>query len=93
MAQPLRSRLRPARHSGLTSPDPVRTSNAARPPVLSPQTKAPDKPQNRQRQEKHALTTPADENDYTKSVGGSRLRAHSPATWLHGLGNLPGGPL
>jgi len=63
MAQPLRNRLRPARRNGLTSHDPVRTPNAypaPRPPAPAPRT--PDKPQNRQRQAKHALKAPTDEN-------------------------------
>jgi hypothetical protein len=52
MGQPVRSRLRPARRSGLTSPDPVRTPHAH--PGTHPQIpdrRTPDKPQNRQRQE------------------------------------------
>ena len=73
MAQPVRSCLRPARRSGLTSPDPVRAPQRRKAARPQPQTKAPDKPQNRQRQEKHALKAPANENDYMKSVGGSRL--------------------
>jgi hypothetical protein len=74
MAQPLRSSHRPARRSGLTSPDPVRlpTPTAAQAP--RPPTRTPDKPQNRQRQAKHALKAPFDENSYTKSIGGLRLR-------------------
>jgi hypothetical protein len=74
MALPLRSRLRPARRSGLTSPDPVRNptpAQAHRPEHRSPGT--PDKPHNRQRQEKHALKALADEMANAKSVGGSRL--------------------
>jgi hypothetical protein len=63
MAEPLRSRLRTTRRSGLTSPDPVRTPTPARAAVPSPQPKAPDKPQNRQRQAKHALKALTDEND------------------------------
>jgi hypothetical protein len=52
----------PARRNGLTSPDPVRTPDAARQPAPSPPTKAPDKPQNRQRQAKHAVKALTDEN-------------------------------
>jgi hypothetical protein len=51
MAQPPR-RLRPARRSGLTSPDPVRTATArtaTRPPALDPRN--PDKPHNSERQD------------------------------------------
>jgi hypothetical protein len=54
MGQPVRSRLRPARRSGLTSPDPVRTPTPARAPPQIPDRRTPDKPQNRQRQRKHA---------------------------------------
>jgi hypothetical protein len=54
MGQPVRSGLRAARCSGLTSPDPVRFLTPARAPRPSPATKAPDKPQNRQRQARHA---------------------------------------
>ena len=61
MAQPLRSRLRPARRSGLTSPDPVRTPTPQGHPAPAPN-QAPDKPQNRQRQAKHALKALTDEN-------------------------------
>jgi hypothetical protein len=71
MAEPLRSRLRPARLSGLTSPDPVRTPDAARQPALQPQPQAPDKPQNRQRQAKHALKALIDEN-----------RSHEISRWI-----------
>ena len=48
MDEPVRSRLRPARRRGLTSPDPV--TAPARPPTAAspgPQTEYPDKPQNR----------------------------------------------
>ena len=63
VAEPLRSRLRPARRSGLTSPEQVRTPDARQGNTApSPQTKPPDKPQNRQRQEKHALKAITDEN-------------------------------
>jgi hypothetical protein len=62
VAQPLRSRLRPSRRSGLTSPDPVPTPDAARQPAPQPPTQAPDKPQNRQRQAEHALKALIDEN-------------------------------
>lgn len=62
MAQPLRSRLRTARRSGLTSSETVRNHTAPRPPVPSPLPKTTDKPQNRQRQQKHALKALADEN-------------------------------
>ena len=65
MAQPLRSRLRAARHSGLTRPDPVRTPDAARQPAPAPDPRTPDKPQNRQRQEKHAVKALTDENGHT----------------------------
>ena len=73
MGQPLRSCLRAARHSGLTSPDLVRTPDAARQPAPAPQTEAPDKPQNRQRQAKHAVKALTDENGLTNSAGGLRL--------------------
>lgn len=36
---------------------------------------SPDKPQNRLRQEKHARKASSDENRYTESIGGSRLRS------------------
>ncbi len=63
MAEPLRSRLRPARRSGLTSPDPVRHHTPARAtPLQAPDRGTPDKPQNRQRQAKHALKTLTGEN-------------------------------
>ena len=67
--QPLRSRLRATRRSGLTSPNPVRppTPRGNPPPAL--RTEAPDKPQNRQRQVKHAVKAPADENGHTNSAG------------------------
>jgi len=56
MAEPLRSRLRAARRSGLTSPAPVRHHTPARAtPLQAPDRGTPDKPQNRQRQAKHAL--------------------------------------
>jgi hypothetical protein len=67
MAQPLRSRLRAARRSGLTSPDPVRIPDAARQPASQPRPEAPDKPQNRQRQAKHALKALIDENHSHKA--------------------------
>ena len=41
MAQPARRRLRPARRSGLTSPEPVRTPTAARPPEPRPRAQEP----------------------------------------------------
>jgi len=62
MAEPLRGRLRPARRSGLTSPDPVRTPKARQSSQPQPPAKAPDKPQNRQRQGKRALKALANEN-------------------------------
>jgi hypothetical protein len=73
MAEPLRSGLRPARRSGLTSPDPVRTPRPHGHTAPRPQIQGPDKPQNRPRQAKHTLKALTDENGYTKSVGGSRL--------------------
>ena len=48
MAQPARRRLRAARRSGLTSPDPVRTPTAATAPEPAPEPGTPDKPQDRQ---------------------------------------------
>jgi hypothetical protein len=71
VAQPLRSRLRTARRSGLTSPDPVRTPDAARQPAPQPPTQTPDKPQNRQRQAEHALKALIDEN-----------RSHENSRWI-----------
>jgi len=65
MAESLRSRLRATRHSGLTSPDPVRTPHAARPASPQPRTSTPDKPQNRQRQGKRTLKALTDENPAT----------------------------
>jgi hypothetical protein len=63
MAQPLRSRLRAARSSGLTSPDPVPVPENARQRTPSPApAQAPDKPHNSQRQAKHALKAPANDN-------------------------------
>jgi len=62
MAEPLRGRLRAARRSGLTSPETVRTPTPARAASPQPRPKAPDKPQNRQRQEKHALKALTNEN-------------------------------
>ena len=74
MAEPLRSRLRPARRSGLTSPDPVRNPHARQgTPPQAPRPGTPDKPQNRQRQGKHALKAPAERTAHPKSVGGLRL--------------------
>jgi hypothetical protein len=55
MAQPPGRGPRPARHHGLTSPDPVRTptpETSTNP--LTPARGPADKPHNRQRQEKHA---------------------------------------
>jgi hypothetical protein len=67
MAQPLRSRLRAARRTGLTSPDPVRNPNARQgSPTPAPGQRNPDKPQNRQRQAKHARKAITDENRHTK---------------------------
>jgi integrase len=59
VGQPVRGRLRPARRSGLTSPDPVRTPHArpGTPPQI-PGRRTPDKPQNRQRQGKHTRKAP-----------------------------------
>jgi hypothetical protein len=86
MAQPLGNCLRPARRSGLTSPDPVRTPDArqgTRPQDLN---QHPDKPQNRQRQAKHALKALIHENDYAKSIGGLRLRRPWPRRlWAAGM--------
>jgi hypothetical protein len=62
MAEPLRSRLRPARRSGLTSPEPVPNPNARQGTPPQAPTQDPDKPQNRQRQAKHALKALPDEN-------------------------------
>jgi hypothetical protein len=59
MAQSLGSCLRPARRSGLTSPDPVRTPDARQGTwPQDPRTSTPDKSQNRQRQAKHARKSP-----------------------------------
>ena len=47
MDEPVRSRLRAARHRGLTRPDPVTaTTQAHRPPASTSPAKDPDKPQN-----------------------------------------------
>jgi hypothetical protein len=62
MAQPLGSRLRPARHSGLTSPDQVRTPDAATAADPSPHSQDPDKPQKRQRRDTHARKAPGNAN-------------------------------
>jgi hypothetical protein len=61
VAEPLGSRLRPARRSGLTSPEPVLTPRPAG-HTATPPTQNPDKPQNRQRRSRHALKAPTDEN-------------------------------
>jgi hypothetical protein len=79
MAQPLGRRLRPARHHGLTSPDQVRTHTPETgTETLTPAQEPVDKPQNRQRQEKHTpkpLVEASDRNRRTRhSAGGSRLR-------------------
>jgi hypothetical protein len=63
MAQPLGSRLRPARCSVLTSPDPVRTPcarNGSQPPAPKPRTQ--DKPKKRQRQDTRARKAPDNES-------------------------------
>jgi hypothetical protein len=80
MAQPVGRGLRPARRSGLTSPETVRTptpETGTEP--LTPQEPV-DKPQNRQRQEKNArkpLVEASDRNRHTRhSAGGSRLITH-----------------
>ena len=58
MAEPLRSRLRPATSpGGLTSPDPVTAPHGRpiRPPAQHPAwPRTPDKPHNRERHNKHA---------------------------------------
>jgi hypothetical protein len=61
VAQPLGSRLRAARSVGLTSPNLVRTSTPPRQPAPSPGPEQ-DKPQNRQRQGKHAFKALTGEN-------------------------------
>ena len=59
MAEPLRRRLRAARRSGLTSPEPVTHRHGRNGhPNPAPEPGTPDKPQNRQRQETHAQKGP-----------------------------------
>jgi hypothetical protein len=62
MDEPLRDRLRAARQGGLTSPDPVRNPDARQARRPQPPARTPDKPQDRQRQAKHALKAFTDEN-------------------------------
>ena len=63
MAEPLGSRLRAARRSGLTSPDPVSTPPRRHGTLLqAPDRGTPDKPQNRQRQARHACKALTAEN-------------------------------
>ena len=70
MAEPLRGRLRPARRSGLTSPDPVSYLTPAR--ARRPQYPLPG-PRTSRRTASGGKTTPfktiTAENGYTKSVG------------------------
>jgi hypothetical protein len=80
MAQPLPDRLRPARQSGLASPDLVRHPTPPGHADSSPSSSTPDKPQNRQRQEKHAIKALTHENGYAKSADGSRLSTHAEGT-------------
>jgi len=48
MDEPVRNGLRPARHRGLTRPDPVTAlPRPQRPPASTSQAKDPDKPQNK----------------------------------------------
>jgi len=72
MAEPLGSRLRAACRSGLTSPDPVRTSPARQgTPLQVPDRGTPDKPQNRQRKGKHALKSlaePRNRNEFSRWI-------------------------
>jgi hypothetical protein len=72
MAELLGSRLRAACRSGLTSPDPVRTSTPARASRCKPRPRrTPDKPQNRQRKGKHALKSlaePRNRNEFSRWI-------------------------
>ena len=64
MAEPLGRRLRTARHSRLTSPDPVRTRTPQGTPApQNPAQEPVDRPQNRQRQHKHAPKRVAEAGD------------------------------
>ena len=62
LAEPRGRNLRPAGRSGLTSPDPVRITTPQGTLTATPIQETPDKPQNRQRQGKHALKAPKNEN-------------------------------
>jgi hypothetical protein len=100
MAQPLGRRLRPARRHGLTSPDPVRTPDGPRghPETPTPAQDPVDKPQNRQRQEKHArkpLVEASDRNRGTRHSAGGRcdvlaidLRRNSSALAITGSSTI-----
>ena len=86
MDEPVRSRLRPARPGGLTSPEPVTAPH--RPPATrhnataDPEQGTPDKPQNSKRQEQHArgndkisfARSGRGRNGTLNSRGGLRLR-------------------
>jgi hypothetical protein len=75
MAEPLGGRLRAARRSGLTSPDPGQHPHAARHTAASPDRRTPDKPQNRQRQGKHTLnflTEPNNQNEFSRWIEAER---------------------
>jgi hypothetical protein len=83
VAEPLRSRLRPARHSGLTSPDPVRTPNARQgnpPPAPS---QGPGQPAEPSAAGKHTPKPLWRRATGTKSAGGLRLSASPPAVNDH----------
>ena len=59
MDEPVRSRLRPTRHRGLTSPDPVTAlpgPHGRQSPAANPSHQ--DKPHKRERQDKHAQISP-----------------------------------
>ena len=82
MAEPARRRLRPARRSGLTSPDPVRTRHGRHGhPDPAPEPGTPDKPQNRRAAGRPRPDSPRKTpragigagNDLPELAGGSRL--------------------
>jgi hypothetical protein len=70
MAEPLGRGLRTARRSGLTSPDPVRTRTPQGTPApQNPAQEPVDRPQNRQRQDKHTRKPLVEASDLTDTLG------------------------
>ena len=82
MAEPLGSSLRPAPRSGLTSPEQVRTHDARQATRPQPPARGPDKPQNRQRQAKHALKALTNENAHHQFIRWIEAKAVPERAWL-----------